>query len=563
MSSFHSLPYRPLPSVVGKILGTISGLVLLTATLEILFPAAKSACKDFQYLSWIKTPCTVTAVKASGGQSYKLGITYKYSVAGREFTSSRYSPNNHSCFCSTISQKNDKMDEYREGASAICYVNPHDPAKAVLTRSLAGPLFPLIFFLVFLSVSIRILVTTWRKAPKKRLPDDTSSRQRDFTQPQSTHSSRHSSIDYVALLIGALFTGIGIFIFTLFLNKTFKYSGEWDTTEGTVITSRVERHHTKNGTSYSPYVAYTYEVDGVKYENDTYKAGGIFTSSGHGNASAIVENHRPGAKTTVHYDVKKPRLSALVVNTEKNLADYVIFIFPSIFIVLGGTVLISSLKPFLGDLPFPSRNMPVAGMQLKRIRDVQGKIFFTILWCSFCLMFTTIWFTQGDIPFSWTKKFWTFDKFFVLIFPAIGVGLIISCIKSAIIEILTGHYSVEVSAASLTPGALLQVNYAFSHIDLKHQEIEFFICQTATERVGGDACGDHHFGGAHDGVQYSRIEHESEAYATQNPSSLSQGSFSCTIPPAVEGHSLTWQLVVRYGKKKDVFKLPVKKACGH
>ena len=216
---------------------------------------------------------------------------------------------------------------------------------------------------------------------------------------------------------------------------------------------------------------------------------------------------------------------------------------------MGGGVLIAGLKQLFGERTMPWQNAPIAGMKLKRSRDeLTGKIIFTIFWCSFCTMFTTIWFTQGSGPFSWTWKFWTFDKFFVLIFPAIGVGLIISSIKSAITGAFSGHYSVEIAAAALRPGAQMQVNYIFSDPNPKHSKITVLICQTATVRSESSSSRS---------IHYDSIENEETVYTAQEAASIRQGTFSCTIPPLVEGHSVTWKLVIRYGKTKDTFKLPV------
>lgn len=549
--------------VFSRISSTIGGFLLLVLGLFFFSLTLGQVREDLQHRRWLETPCVVTSVKSSNdGESYHLTITYTYSVAGREFTSSQYSASKKTLVCSKLSQRNKAEEKFKKGATAVCYVNPHDSSDAILDRS-STSLFPLIFSLVYSGLALSVLLRTWRKGSSCRSgsPEDSSrppapgtdpSPQRDFTIPQDTPRGRRKTGDILPVLIGALFTAIGLFIFSIFFRKTFNSCGQWETTEGTVIISKIATYRTKNGTRSKPYISYAYEVDGKKYENDTFAVGAMIRPRE--NTAAIVASHRPGTTTTVYYDVKEPQRSALEIKSKKSFTDFVVFVFPAIFIALGGTVLVAGLKQLLGDKPMPWQNAPIAGLKLKRVRELQGKVFFTVIWCAFCTMFTTIWFTQTSEPFSWTWSFWSFDKFFVLTFPLVGVGLIVSCIKSAIRGASSGHYSVEVSAIALTPGARMQVNYILSAPAPKHKKITFFIGQTSSDPSSLHT---------HNGEGPLRTM-ETEVYATMEPASLRQGTFSCTIPslPTDDEECFnTWTLFVRYGKSTDRFTLPVKKAA--
>ena len=68
-------------------------------------------------------------------RTYRIDISYKYEVDGREFQSYRYS-----FWAGSSSGRKDKqavVDRFPPGTRAFCYVNPDDPTQAVIDRGLS------------------------------------------------------------------------------------------------------------------------------------------------------------------------------------------------------------------------------------------------------------------------------------------------------------------------------------------------------------------------------------------------------------------------------------------
>ena len=125
----------------------------LGATYAIL---VRPALKLAQAGGWRGTPCTIVSSNvgshsgSKGGKTYSVDIVFRYEVEGRTFTGDRYDFMGGSS--SGYDGKAEIVNRYPPGVVATCYVNPHDPADAVLDRRfhafyLIG-LFPLLFVVV-------------------------------------------------------------------------------------------------------------------------------------------------------------------------------------------------------------------------------------------------------------------------------------------------------------------------------------------------------------------------------------------------------------------------------
>lgn len=96
-----------------------------------------------------------------------------------------------------------------------------------------------------------------------------------------------------------------------------------------VLESKVQRLSGDNGSdSFFPYVRYTYEVDGKRYESDTF----FFTGWGYNDyveAKKKVDNYPVGATVTAYYDPDAPEVAVLdnsfPTNTPFALAMFGIF----------------------------------------------------------------------------------------------------------------------------------------------------------------------------------------------------------------------------------------------
>jgi hypothetical protein len=88
----------------------------------------------------------------------------------------------------------------------------------------------------------------------------------------------------------------------------------WPATEGVVISSTIGHPdndaRSRGRTSSAAQIRYTYQVDGVAYQNDTVRFGNVYTSGAFGIATATVRRHPPGP-ATIYYDARDPGTSVL------------------------------------------------------------------------------------------------------------------------------------------------------------------------------------------------------------------------------------------------------------
>ncbi|MBL9135366.1 MAG: DUF3592 domain-containing protein [Verrucomicrobiales bacterium] len=101
-----------------------------------------------------------------------------------------------------------------------------------------------------------------------------------------------------------------------------RISATWPSTQGTVLASEVEAEMVADASSvtsggqkveYRPRITYIYTVAGRVLTNNQYSVDEL-TYSQH-SAHAVVRNHRPGSKVTVHYRRGQPDQAVLVVGS--------------------------------------------------------------------------------------------------------------------------------------------------------------------------------------------------------------------------------------------------------
>ena len=221
--------------------------------------------------------------------------------------------------------------------------------------------------------------------------------------------------------------------------------------------------------------------------------------------------------------------------------EYAMLLFPLPFILFGLVALFVGVKSLLPPRQAQSFDTPLTGLKLKRTGGNFGqKLFFTCFWCVLAFTFTTIWFSTS-VGFSWTRDYWTFDKFFVLIFPLVGIGLIISCVREAVRRARTGRYEVEIACDRLRPGARVQVNYRFIGDAAQLDSVVFSLEQrnAVIQR-------------AENPMKSTIVVHE-----IADPMRAQAGTFTMTIPPAIDSSRIDWRLLVKYADLVDTFLLDI------
>ncbi len=531
----------------GKIGLTLFILVWLAMPVGILVIASRNALENSRIKSWMEVPCTFESAKADGqGGDFRVAVRYAYEVDGVRHVGTRYSVSQgDDVVVDGVARRNELLDRYAEGASGTCFVNPSDATQSVLVRESPlskALLFPFLAGGLFLCVGCGVLFATWRKkAPSKAnaLADEPT----PLTDATASAKTRRPILaDFIVPAFGTVFLLVGI-ILGGFTARTLWHNlhTAWGTATGTVISSTVGVSRSSKSTTYYPYVVYRYTVDGHEYENDVLSKPRTSIDN-----HAAVERHAarycPDAEIQVFYNPDNPSESFL---ERAGMSDYAFLIFPLLFAVAGAVMLVCGLRVLLPRSAVPSYETPLTGQRLKRAaNDEAQKVFFTALWCTFTFTFVAIWFTAGE-QFSWTWEFWTFDKFFVLIFPLFGVGLIVSCVHGLIRRLRTGRYEVEISCDRLRPGARVQVTYRFHGNASRIHHVVFAVEQQniayqRTARDGGDPY-----------AKWRNNVWSADGRVVQ------QGTFVFTLPPRIEGRRIVWRLVLKFARLTDVFRLDV------
>ena len=406
--------------------------------------------------------------------------------------------------------------------------------------------FPLLAIVLFMTIfpiaGLSGLFSIWRRRGKR---PRTEQEVQYHVEPPPTPPSdampnrRLSLANFILPLFGTAFLLIGGFAARVQLQRIMdQHSIEWLTTTGTVTASEVRSND--NGcrnAGYSPHVSYRYVVDGETLANDKLSPT-EYSSTVRSDVVRHAAKYRPGAEVTVHYNRADPSESFL---EPAGTREYVLLLFPFIFVLFGLLALFFGLKILLPARPAQSFDTPQLGLKLKRSGgDFGAKLLFTCVWCVFTFSFTVVWFIL-PAGFSWTRDYWTFDKFFVLVFPIVGIGLAVSCVRDAVRRSRTGRYEIEIACDRLRPEARVQVTYRFNGDATRLNRVVFSVVQKSMAFQPG-------------GSQWesSRVVHE-----TTDPLRAQSGTFAMTMPQPLDSPRIAWRLVAKYAGVTDSFRLDV------
>jgi len=175
--------------------------------------------KVFDARDWQETPCVVlsSAVKghsgSKGGSTFSVEIKFAYEFGGKRYTSDRYS------FMSGSSSgrkgKVEVVSRYPPGKAAVCYVNPGNPAEAVIERGFVLDMLFGLIPLVFVVVGAVGLIFVIRHGRRRPAPAEAADWHRDVFGKDSPRVSvgsgpvvLKSSSSPLKGLIGLLFFGV-------------------------------------------------------------------------------------------------------------------------------------------------------------------------------------------------------------------------------------------------------------------------------------------------------------------------------------------------------------------
>jgi hypothetical protein len=203
------LPKTPQSKTAGKISPKrflfVFGLVFMAVGLVAsYFLLVRPLAKIHDARGWVETPCTIKSAEVKShssddGTTYSIEIVYGYNFEGIRHEADQYDFIGGSS--SGRRGKQEVVNRYRKAANPVCYVNPEDPAEAVLQRDLTWKNALGLFPLPFLAVGIGVLIYAWKYKGKKGsdwLPksaaSDRDSSGDSFGFARTSHGSESDSI---------------------------------------------------------------------------------------------------------------------------------------------------------------------------------------------------------------------------------------------------------------------------------------------------------------------------------------------------------------------------------
>ncbi|MGY8644265.1 MAG: DUF3592 domain-containing protein [Verrucomicrobiales bacterium] len=263
---------------------------------------------------WTETLCEIRSVDIEANQKkekspFRLNIEYGYIVDGKNYTSTQYTLKEHwSGDFEPLALKRKALLNAADGT--VCFVNPKNPAEAVVKREaiLKGliALFPLVFVVVGLALTIGGIASLRKtKAAKESKRLDSIS---------NSASAKNQGGRAVLLIMGVIFTlvggGLSVFLGLVPLTRMME-SKQWVQTPCEVIWSRVISHRGDDSTTYSIDIFYKYDFDGAEHRSNRY---GFMTgsSSGRKGKQDVVRQYRKGSKKVCFVNPKIPEQATLV-----------------------------------------------------------------------------------------------------------------------------------------------------------------------------------------------------------------------------------------------------------
>ncbi len=113
--------------------------------------------------SWAETPCEILESDLQEvGSSLLVTVSYEYQVAGKKYLGTRFRHQNHTAGDEINAARGTWRETLRPGSRTVCYVDPHNPAQAVLNNDFSPWILIGIVPLIFLMIGLTGILLTPR-----------------------------------------------------------------------------------------------------------------------------------------------------------------------------------------------------------------------------------------------------------------------------------------------------------------------------------------------------------------------------------------------------------------
>lgn len=345
------------------------------------------------------------------------------------------------------------------------------------------------------------------------------------------------------VLFGGLFAAAGVgMAFPLLINPVIKteQAKAWIAAPATVVSSKVESHHSDDGTTYSVDIAYRYTYNGTEFSGDRYRfLGG--SSSGYDGKAEVVKKYPAGHAFEVFVDPNNPVDS--IIRREYG-ADFFLGIVPLLFFGAGVAVMFSGFHKRKLDLS-------QARQQIVTLKGASPFSKATGIW-----IFAAIW--NGVVVFLWASDA---PLLFPIVFGFFGLIMIGASIH-ALLSLFNPRPIAEMSPGDIRPGTYVSLRWRMGGNSRRIQtftaRIKCLETRTETHRSGGK-------------TQTRTVKvpiYEETFLETTDPSEIAQGLVQLKIPiearptnpsadPPIEWHLEFIGEIPRWPDIKEDFQITV------
>ncbi len=395
---------------------------------------------------WKPVDCVIVSSSLQDLQkNYGLQIQYEYEFGGQHYRGNNYTVGRFTT--SDYAAVARIVDSYPSGKKTTCFVNPSHPSDAVLRLgNLAMAPFYLLP-LLFVFIGGGGIYMTWRRTPAA-------------SNAVPARTGKGASPQHVLMFLFAVFLVVGgVLTYAFFIRPLMGVTRarHWPTISCRVISSRVQTHTGgKGGPTYSVDILYAYNVDGREYRSNRYDFMGG-SSSGYSSKAAIVARYPPGATAQCYVNPSDPNDAVLEREFQPVMLVGLIFT-AFLFVGVGGLVWVfvcggrGPKLRLLGneDPSWMRREDWARGRIVSSAKSTAlGAWIFAGCWNALSLPVLVVLLNE------WTRS-GNGMLLLGMLFPAIGVGLLVWAMRATARWLKFGDSVFEMSAVPGVVGGALQ-----------------------------------------------------------------------------------------------------------
>jgi hypothetical protein len=519
--------------ITGKLIFSAFGLFFAFIGSQFVKQEWRSLHETEAMQQWAPMVCTIeTCEVEDAGEDFRLALSYRYTVDGQIYTADRYGKHRH-LERESIAEIKAAEKEWFPGRKVEGYHNPADPSQAVLDLPTIGSAkTSLGMTFIFPAFGILFAALPWLRGRGNK---------------EDKVKKEHSAKTFL-VLFGAVFATAGGLMFKPLLIEPLRKiesAKSWEVVPAVVVSSKVKSHSSDDGTTYSPYIAYRYEIGDEEYFGDRLNfIGG--SSSGYESKAAIVRQYPKGHTFQIYANPDNPAES--VINPEASAALFLGLI-PMLFMGIGIVIIVSGFRAGkAGAAQLDPKQASQSIVQLKSPSPINKSIGLTLFACLWNGIVVILF--KSDAP-----------VFFWIIFGLFGILISVGAVQ-AILSIFNPRPTIEVTPGNIRSGTKVALRWRINGKVERINQLEITLqCLKVTTETSG-----------HGKNRSTRIVKkplfEESLFTSSSPVQIPQGALEFHIPEGYaasrpgNSNGILWQLrfhgdIPNWPDIKDEFKFLV------